>query len=131
MTAEKMEVTNEVIGKSRASVPLDIDFGNEWDTVALRELINERIAADRSPSWLFLGKHEALLLRAHLVGAFGFEQVQTLHRLYYMGLEVIELEAPRFCRVAGRKFIGKLKKADADLRKWRENDFSAWSFRFE
>ena len=130
MTATEPTDSVAAVPQVPKNVPMDIDFGYEWDSEALRELIDERIAEGRSPSWLFLGRHESLLLRAHLAGAFGFEEVQSLHRVYYMGLEIIELEAPRFCRLAGRKFMSKLETANADLRKWKEDDFSRWQFQF-
>ncbi len=131
MTTIEPETTSKESAPKNSLVPLDIDFGDTWDSAALRALIDERIAAERSPSWIFLGKHESLLLRAHLASAFGHEEVQSLHRVYYLGLEVIELEAPRFCRLAGRKFMSKLESHNADLRKWKEDDFSNWQFRFE
>jgi hypothetical protein len=49
--------------------------------------------------------HEAYLLRQHLGAAFGPENVQTLKNLYYMGLEVIEVETDYFLRTSGMKRV--------------------------
>lgn len=113
-----------------AGVPQDLELDEHWDSHALRLLINERTREGREPSSLFLGQHEAGLLKRHLSAAFGEEAASTLNRTYYMGLEVIELASPRFFRVAGKKFHSQLESIEKDIRDWRAEEFSRWQPRF-
>lgn len=89
----------------------ELELDNRWDTDALRRLINRKTAEGRRPAFLFLGAREADLLRQHLGAAFGPESVRTLKNLYYMGLEVIELEIDSYLRTAGIKRVEGLKEA--------------------
>ena len=79
---------------------------------------------------MFLGRKEIGLLRQHLGDAFGEEAVSTFNDLYYMGMLVVELDAPSCVRVAGEKFMDKLERSGLDLSTWREDDFSEWSLHF-
>ena len=112
-------------------LPLDIVFGEIWNTSAVRKVIDRRCVEGRKPSHFFLGRKESALLRTHLGEAFGEENVTTLNALYYMGLRVIELDTPSFVRVAGQKFIGKLEQAGVDLASWSEAQFSTWQLDFD
>jgi hypothetical protein len=82
-----------------------------WNTETIRALINRKTAQNRRPAFLFLGQREADLLRHHLGAAFGPESVRSLKFLYYMGLEVIEVDAPSYLRTAGMKRVRGLEEA--------------------
>lgn len=84
---------------------------DRWNSETIRALINRKTAQGRKPAFLFLGQHEAGLLRHHLGTAFGPESVRSLSQLYYMGLEVIETAAPSYLRTAGMKRVRGLEEA--------------------
>jgi hypothetical protein len=108
----------------------ELTLGEQWDSHALAELIRGHSSHDTSPAFLFLGRHEASLLRQHLGSAFGEESVSTLNKLYYMGLEVIEIDMDRFLRVAGRKITRTLQDPIARRRAWQEHELdSLWTLR--
>ena len=107
----------------------ELEFETVWDTAAIRKLIDDKSSIDRTPTFLFLGRHEAMLLRVHLNSAFGSEAVQSLKSLYYMGLEIIELETDRFLRTAGAKRVKMFKNSQGDRPKWKDIQLaSMWSF---
>ena len=89
--------------KDVAQIQSELKLANEWDTLAIRQLIETKTAANRTPICLFLGNQEAHLLRVHLKAAFGPDAVQSLKSLYYMGLEVVEVDTDSFLRTAGAK----------------------------
>jgi hypothetical protein len=99
---------------------------DRWNTESLRALIIRKSAQGRKPAFLFVGQQEADLLRHHLGTAFGPESVHTLKNLYYMGLQVIELEAESFLRTAGMKRVRGLE--EALNRTPTEKDLAASSF---
>ena len=70
----------------------ELHLGRAWRPDAIRELVKQKTSAGRKPAFLFLGKHEAGLLREHLGTNFGPESVRSLRNLYYQGMEVIELD---------------------------------------
>jgi hypothetical protein len=82
-----------------------------WNSEAVRALINRKTAQGRKPAYLFVGQEEAELLRHHLGTAFGPEAVRCLKNLYYVGLEVIEVEKESFLRTAGIKRVSSLEEA--------------------
>lgn len=97
--------------KPASSVKSEVQMYDRWRSEAVRALINRKTKQGRKPAFLFLGQHEADLLRYHLGTAFGPESVQSLNNLYYMGLEVIEIEAESFLRTAGMKRVRGLEEA--------------------
>lgn len=89
----------------------ELHFTNRWDTTAVRELIARKTRAGRTPAFLFLGQHEAALLRERIGANFGPDSVRSLKNHYYLGLEVIELDTPTFLRTAGMKRIRSFRAA--------------------
>ena len=107
----------------------ELVLGGTWDTVRLRALIARKTAAGRKPAFLFLGRREADLLRQHLGASFGPESVQSLKNLYYMGLEVIELDTWSFLRTAGMKRVQEFRDQRGHHPKWKDiADGSLWHF---
>ncbi|WP_411845850.1 hypothetical protein AAFN60_19985 [Roseibacillus persicicus] len=118
---------NDPIGEEEVSSELEL--GIEWDTAAIRNLITTKSAVGRTPAFLFLGHHEAGLLRAHLGAAFGCEAVRSLKNLYYMGLEIIEVDTQNFLRTAGMKRVKAFQDALGRQPKWKDiKSSSAWHF---
>jgi len=87
-------------------------FGGNWDTVAVARIIRENSEAGRSPAFLFLGREETELLRAHLGAAFGEESVTTLHDTYYMGLKVVTVDAEQYICTGGSKEARTIQAPD-------------------
>ena len=112
------------------NLPKDLELKEEWNTSALRALVDARCHEGRKPSHLFLGRHESELLKTHLGRAFGNEAVSTFNDLYYMGMLVVELNTDSCVRVAGEKFMDKLEKSGFQLKDWKDNDFSEWDLHF-
>lgn len=113
-----------------ANAAIDLHLDDVWDSAALAELIRTHSSHGASPAFLFLGSHEAGLLRKHLGAAFGEESVATLRSLYYMGLEVVEIDKDRFLRVAGRKVARTLQDPISRRPAWRDRETeSLWSLR--
>ena len=115
--------TQATIGSRACSELKLIDY---WDTDALRQLIKRKTTNERKPAFLFVGRHEARLLRRHLGAAFGPESVQTLKNLYYMGLEVVELETQSYLRTAGVKRVEGLMEALNRRPGWKELEASSF-----
>ncbi|MFT4177253.1 MAG: hypothetical protein QM627_11430 [Luteolibacter sp.] len=90
-------------------VPSEITMRDTWDTDAVSALIRSKCAYGESPAFLFLGRKEAELLRAHLATSFGAESVTTLHDTYYMGLDVVTVDCESFISTGGRKAIRTLQ----------------------
>lgn len=100
---------------------------HEWKTDALRDLIERKSTAGRTPAFLFVGRHEAYLLRKHLGAAFGNESVRSLKNLYYMGLEVIEVNTDHFLRTAGMKRVKQFRERAGRTPKWKDiSNVSFW-----
>jgi hypothetical protein len=72
-------------------------------------MVNENSASGRSPAYLFLGRVETELLRRHLGRAFGVEAVSTLHQTYYMGLQVVTVDANCHVSTGGSKVVRTVK----------------------
>ena len=109
---------------------VDLSMGDGWNSAALSELIRSKSAPGEIPAFLFLGRHEARLLRGHLGAAFGEEAVASLKDLYYMGLEVVEVDIEQFLRVAGRKVTRASGKSITRRPAWRDRKTdSLWSLR--
>lgn len=114
-----------------AEVTSEVELDAFWDSAAIRDLITRKTRVGRQPAFLFLGKHEAGLLREHLGAAFGPEAVHCLKNTYYMGLEVIELDTPRFLRTAGMKRIQEFRERVGRKPKWMDvSSGSVWQFEF-
>lgn len=77
-----------------------------WESNEIRRIVDRKTAAGYKPSFLLLGRYEANLLRDHLGSAFGPESVRTLKNLYYMGMEVVEMETESCLRTS----MGKPKR---------------------
>lgn len=97
--------------KSVAAVSPELRMSDHWNSDAIRTLINRKTADGRKPAFLFLGQHEAHLLRDHLGHAFGSDSVKSLNNVYYMGLQVREVDAPAYIRAAGTKRVEGLMEA--------------------
>lgn len=101
-----------------------------WDTRAVSDLIRSKCRFGETPAFLFVGKKEAELLRAHLAEAFGAEAVATLHQTYYMGLEVVEIGCDSFLFTAGRKVVRTLQDPISRRPAWRDRETEAmWQLR--
>ncbi|NNC89348.1 MAG: hypothetical protein HKN82_12885 [Akkermansiaceae bacterium] len=112
-----------------ASIRSELQMTQAWDTAGIRSLLVSKSAAGRKPAFLFLGRREADLLRTHLGAAFGPESVQTLKNLYYMGLEVIELDTPAFLRTAGLKRVREFRDRRGRAPRWNDIEAgSVWHF---
>ena len=98
----------------------ELEFGDVWDAQKVRALIDQKTQEDRKPSFLFVGSHEAQLLRYHLGCAFGPANVCTLKNLYYMGLEVVELNVDRFLRTAVRKRVENFLEESGHIPEWKD-----------
>jgi hypothetical protein len=109
---------------------IDLLLGDAWDSAAVSDLIRANSSANASPAYLYLGTHEAELLRQHLSAAFGEESVASLKHLYYMGLEVVEIQHERLLRVAGRKVQRTLQDPISRRPAWRDRESeSLWNLR--
>lgn len=113
-----------------SSVPSELSFEDAWDGEAVSVLIRSKCDHRETPSFLFLGKKEALLLKQHLAAAFGEESVVTLQGTYYMGLEVITIDCEQFLNTCGRKAIRTLQDPISRRPAWRDRETEAlWQFR--
>lgn len=112
--------------KSPTEPRSEANLFDRWNTETIRALINRKTAQGKVPSFLFLGQKESQLLRHHLGTAFGPESVRSLKNLYYMGLEVIEVDTPSYLRTAGMKRVRGLE--EALNRMPNHNDLEASSF---
>jgi hypothetical protein len=90
---------------SRPTRPSIHKFHGAWDTAAVARLVGENSGNGKSPAFLFLGREETELLRRHLGNAFGVESVTTLHQTYYMGLQVVTVDAEHYVATGGSKQV--------------------------
>lgn len=74
-----------------------------WDSGAVSELIRSKSIDGRAPSFLFLGRREAAMLKEHLAEVFGEESVVTLNGTYYLGLNVKTIHCESFFAIGGSK----------------------------
>jgi hypothetical protein len=101
-----------------------------WDHEAVSALIRSKSDHGEMPAFLFLGRKEAGLLRLHLAEAFGADAVASLFDTYYMGLDVVEIDAESFLYTAGRKIVRTLQDPIARRPAWRDRETAAlWQFR--
>ncbi len=111
-------------------VPTELSIGETWDSAAVSALIRSKSTLGETPAFLFVGRHEARLLRDHLAAAFGPDSVTSLKDTYYMGLEVIEIDVDTYLRTAGRKVIRTLQDPIARRPAWRDRDSDTlWQLR--
>ena len=111
-------------------VPSELSMTDIWDGAAVSELIRSKCDHGETPAFLFLGKNEAALLKAHLAQTFGDDSVVTLHGTYYMGLVVVTIVCDSFLSTGGRKAIRTLQDPMARRPAWRDRDTEAlWQFR--
>jgi hypothetical protein len=131
---DSQDDTSDKLGASPEpdfKVPSEMQLGHRWDSKALRDLIDHKSTVGRTPAFLFIGHHEAYLLRKHLGAAFGPENVQTLRNLYYMGLEVMEVETDYFLRTAGMKRVKDFAREVGRHPVWEDiQKGSIWSLSF-
>ena len=112
------------------SVPSELILGDLWDAEAVAGLIRSKSDCGYGPSFLFLGRKETSLLRAHLAEAFGEESVSTLHDTYYQGLEVVSIDCDSFLATAGCKAHRTWQNPIARRPAWRDEATEAlWQFR--
>lgn len=74
-----------------------------WDIRAVAKLVRSKCVDGKTPSFLFLGRREAALLKEHLAEVFGEESVITLNGTYYMGLNVKTIACESFFAIGGSK----------------------------
>ena len=120
---------NTIAPAATTSIESELQLDFAWDSQKVRDLIDRKSSEGRSPAFFFLGRHEAGLLRGHLAESFGEASVASFKNLYYMGLEVIELEMESFLRTAGMKRIKTFR--DLNGRRLHKSDAmkeSFWSF---
>lgn len=120
-----------VIPADAPRVPSEIFLHRQWDATRVRDLIAKKSGLGRQPAFLFLGKKEAALLREHLGEAFGAESVASLKDLYYLNMEIIELETPTFFRTAGLKRMGNFLRRQGRAPRWKDIEHgSFWGLSF-
>lgn len=108
----------------------ELAFDDAWVARDVSRLIRSKCGFGETPSFLFLGKKEASLLREHLAEVFGLESVTTLHDTYYMGLEVVEIACESFLMTGGRKTSRTLQEPMSRRPASRDNETDAlWQFR--
>ena len=98
----------------------ELEMEKAWDSAQVHDLIERKTRAGRQPAFLFLGKKEAALLRQHLGSAFGPDSVRSLRNIYYMGLEVIELNTDQFLRTAGMKRVQDFRDRAGRRPGWKD-----------
>ncbi|HEY8961741.1 MAG TPA: hypothetical protein VIM57_05995 [Luteolibacter sp.] len=112
------------------SIESELYLDRAWDHDAVAALIRSKSDHGEMPSFLFLGRKEAGLLRLHLAEAFGAEAVASLFDTYYMGLDVVEIDAESFLYTAGRKVVRTLQDPIARRPAWRDRETKAlWQLR--
>ena len=85
------------------SSPTAHTFGANWDTLAVARIVRDKSSSGKTPAFLFLGRTEIELLRAHLANAFGEDSVTTLNETYYMGLKVVPVDSEAYICTGGSK----------------------------
>lgn len=112
------------------SVTPELCFDDTWNATDISKLIRSKCEFGETPSFLFIGKKEADLLRDHLAEVFGMESVTTLHDTYYMGLEVVEVACKSFFLTGGRKTSRTLQDPTARRPSWHDPESDAlWQLR--
>jgi len=112
------------------SIESELYLDRAWEHDAVAALIRSKSDHGEMPAFLFLGRKEAGLLRLHLAEAFGAEAVASLFDTYYMGLDVVEIDAESFLYAGGRKVVRTLQDPIARRPAWRDRETSAlWQLR--
>jgi hypothetical protein len=112
------------------SIPSELCIEESWDAEAVSELIRSKSDHGETPAFLFLGRKEAALLKAHLAASFGEESVVTLNGTYYMGLDVITINCESFLSTSGRKMSRTLQDPMSRRPAWRDDETETlWRFR--
>ena len=113
-----------------ASVKSELTMDKSWDTDGVSALIRSKCANGETPAFLFLGRKEAALLTEHLTDAFGPESVNSLHDVYYMGLDAVMVDCESFVFAGGRKTVRTLQDPIARRPAWRDRETEGiWQFR--
>jgi len=111
-------------------VPSQLTIRDNWNPAGVSELIRSKCTLGQTPAYLVLGRRESKLLREHLESAFGPDSVPTLKGTYYMGLEVIPIDAESFVRVDGTKPVRTLQDPITHRPEWRNREIiSLWRLR--
>ena len=74
-----------------------------WDPVHVRDLLRKAQAEGQRPARLELGEQQANAFRAFLAKAYGEDGLFVLKDTYYLGLEVVQVEADSHLAVSGAK----------------------------
>jgi hypothetical protein len=109
------------------TVPSQLIIRDRWTPAGISDLIRSKCTTGDTPAYLVLGRREAELLREHLEQAFGPGTVPTLKGTYYMGLEVIPIDAESFVRVDGKKPVRTRRDPVVRRPEWRNREIvSLW-----
>jgi hypothetical protein len=109
------------------SIPSELFFTDKWDGEAVSELIRTKCDHGETPAFLFLGRHEAGLLKEHLAEIFGDASVITP---YYKGMNVVTIDCDSFLATSGSKAIRTLTDLTVPRPSWRDcQDEGLWQFR--
>jgi hypothetical protein len=79
------------------------DVDPPWDPILVRDLVRQAQSTGHHPALLQLGHREAAAFRAFLSAAYGAEGTLTLKDTYYLGIEVVEIDAETHLSVGGSK----------------------------
>ena len=104
-------LTHQALRKSPTDSPdRDLLVNGTWDADALKTLINARSEHERRPTHLFLGRHEAKLLKEYLVENDLSYSGGSLEDFDYEGLQIEEVDSDSLLRVAGERYMGHLSR---------------------
>ena len=118
---------HHLIYPDRIGVSSELVMDGRWDARAVSELIRTKCANGDVPSFLFLGRKEAALLKEHLAEVFGEDSVITLNGTYYMGLSVKTINCESFFAIGGSK-THRTQSTPSCL-EWRDGGSrAAWRF---
>jgi hypothetical protein len=101
-----LDVTRRnLIYPDRVKVPSELFMDAFWDARAVAELIRIKSVDSKAPTFLFLGRREAAMLKDYLAEVFGEDSVTTLNGTYYMGLNVKTICCDSFFAIGGSKTL--------------------------
>jgi hypothetical protein len=113
-----------------STVPSELSFTDVWDGGAISELIRSKSENGETPAFLFLGRREAKLLKAHLAEVFGEDSVANLNGTYYLGLDVVTVECETFLCTGGRKWNRSFQDLETRRPTWHDASLEGqWQFR--
>jgi len=111
-------------------VPSQLIIRDGWNPAGISALIRSKCTLGQTPAYLVLGRRESELLREHLESALGPDTVPTVKGTYYMGLEVIPIDADSFVCVDGRKSARTGQNPVAHRVGWRNREVNSfWRLR--